>query len=293
MISTAQKFFNGFARYVQKPTLALIAHQPTLNKVFEVVSLSAKSVPGTRQDWHLMPNFRIRQMRTPTSDQNLLLYFHGGGFTIGSSLTHRWLAAHLGHKIGAQIWVPDYRLAPRHPYPAGPTDCFETYREALKTTPPERIVIAGDSAGGCLVLNTVTRIAAAGLPQPAAIGLLSPVTDLAHRNASHHSFRDTDMLLPAKWIDRALTAYLDGHDPLDPQISPQDADLSFAPPAFIQVAEGEMLYDDAILTAKQLPQAELDIWQDVPHVWQLGVGRSPEANEAVARMTEFFNAHLP
>ena len=294
MTSLPQKLFNGFARYIEKPLLAHIAHQPTLAK-----TLDALAVPGmrplrsTKCARLYTPNFRIRRMIPTTATGKLLLYFHGGGFTVGSSFTHRWLGARIAAGISAEAWLPDYRLAPEHPYPAAPDDCLAAYKLALTCFAPKRIVLGGDSAGGTLVLNTVTRIAALGLPQPAALALLSPLTDLEGTGPSRETFRDTDMLLPHKWIARCLPAYLAGRDPKDPDISPAFADLSMAPPAALHAAEGEMLYDDAAQLATKLREVDFQTWNNVPHVWQLAAGWTAEADMSVSTLTQALRAHLP
>lgn len=294
MNTFAQKFFNGFARYVQKPTLAHVAHQPTLGRIFDATAaLMTRPLRGCEQRFTFLDDFRIRRMIPAEAGENLLLYFHGGGFTIGSSLTHRWLAARLAAQIGAQAWLPDYRLAPAHPYPAAPDDCLAAYRHALDSYPAERIVVAGDSAGGCLALNLSTRLTEAGLPQPAALALLSPVTDLSGGFESRKTFRDSDMLLPAKWLARCMPAYLNGHDPRDPQASPAFADLSDTPPTALHVAEGEVLFDDSADLAKRLPRVDHHIFWDVPHVWQLEAGWTTEAERSLRLIAAYLRQHLP
>lgn len=294
MTSTAQKFFNAGARYIQKPTLSALAHQPTLNKVFEATSaLTTRPLRGCEQRFTFLDRFRIRRMLPAQGGDNLLLYFHGGGFTIGSSFTHRWLAARLAAQIGAQAWLPDYRLAPRHPFPAAPEDCFAAYEHALWSYTADRIVLGGDSAGGTLVLNTITRIAKAGLPQPAAIGLLSPLADLTGSSPSRETFRHSDMLLPAKWVERCIPAYLNGQPPDDPTVSPLFADLSMTPPCALHVAEGEMLYDDAERLAGVLPDLGYHCWDNVPHVWQLAAGWTTEADTSLSVMAHYLKLHLP
>lgn len=294
MTSTAQKIFGTLARRIQKPTLALVAHQPTLNKIFEATSiLTTRPLRGCAQRFTFLDGFRIRRMIPANAGDNLLLYFHGGGFTIGSSLTHRHLAARLAAQIGAQAWLPDYRLAPAHPYPAGPDDCLAAYKHALESYPPERIVVAGDSAGGCLALNLSTRLKDASLPQPAALALLSPVTDLSGGFESRKAFRDTDMLLPHAWVQRALGHYLGAQDPTDPAISPAFADLSHVPPTALHWTVDEMLADDAEDLVSKLPQVACHRQEGVPHVWQLAAGWTPEADTSLEIMATYLNTHLP
>lgn len=294
MTSRRQHLFNGLARYLEKPLLARVQNQKALARVLDGLSVTAmRPLRGTKKAFLQTPNFRIRRMIPNTAQGNLLLYFHGGGFTVGSSYTHRWLGARIAAGIGAEAWLPDYRLAPAHPFPAAPDDCLAAYKLALTCFAPERIVLGGDSAGGTLVLNTVTRIAALGLPQPAALALLSPLTDLAHSYPSRVQFRETDMLLPHQWVKRCIPAYLAGGNPQDPDISPAYADLSMSPPAALHVAEGEVLYDDAANLAVTLPDVDFRTWKNVPHVWHLAAGWTPEADESVRQLVEKLRMHLP
>ena len=294
MTSNAQRLMNGFARYVQKPTLAMVAHQPTLSRIFDgTAALLYRRLPGCAQRFTFFDTYRIRRMIPKGAGENLLLYFHGGGFCIGSSFTHRWLAARLAAQIGAQAWVVDYRLAPANPFPAAQEDCLAAYRHALDHYPAERIVVAGDSAGGGLGLSLCVRLLAEGLPLPAALGLLSPLADLSGQFESRKSFRDTDMILPASWVDRALAHYLDGHDPKDPNISPAFADLSAMPPVALHWATGEMVAGDAEFLAQVLPAVECHEAEDVPHVWQLAAGWTPEADLSVEKMATYLRTHLP
>ncbi|WP_298356654.1 alpha/beta hydrolase [uncultured Litoreibacter sp.] len=293
MISKQQKGFNALSRYLQKPMLAHVGNQRLLNRIFGLMAYSMKPLPGTQDNMTALGGVPTRQMTPPQAAGNTLLYLHGGGFTIGSSFTYRWLAARIADQIGATAYLPDYRLGDRHAYPAAPEDCLAAYRVLLQQTDAKRIVIAGDSAGGCLALNTLTRAAEQGLPMPAALGLLSPLTDLTGSSASRQAFRDTDMVLPHSWVTSSTARYLAGHDATDPQASPAFADLSTLPPTLVQIAEGEMFFDEAVALGDTIPDASVDIWQDVPHGWQLAAGRSPEADEAVTRMAAFLRSHLP
>ncbi len=292
-LSKRQLAANLWARYVQNPTLGYTPGQRLLNAIFHATSLHLGPAPGTRSQKAFKGGIETRVMRGPDAAGNLLIYLHGGGFSIGGPYTVRGMASHLAAAAGATAWLPRYRLSTTAPYPAAPDDCFAVYRAALDEFAPERITLAGDSAGGCLVLNTLTRAQAAGLPMPAAVGLLSPVVDLRPDNPARDRFPKGDMLLPARWMRRCMPMYLGQTDPSDPGMSPIFADLSAAPPALIQVGRQELLFDDAERIAQRLPHAQLDIWDNVPHVWQMNAGLVPEATRAVWQMGAFLAGHLP
>ncbi|MGR3503875.1 alpha/beta hydrolase [Pseudaestuariivita sp.] len=294
MTSRTQHLFNLNARYLQKPMLARVANQPLLRCMFAATAFSAKPLRGTRTMRADKNGVEVQVQTPPSAGSALLIYIHGGGFTIGSSFTHRWLGAWLGEAIGAKVWLPDYRMAPETPYPAAPEDCLAVYKAALAEYAPEQIVIAGDSAGGCLTLTTALRARDAGLPQPAALGLLSPATDLDMASPANTEAlaRDDDMLLPAAWAHRAIPLYLAGHDPKDPGVSPLYADLSDLPPTLLHVGREELLYSHATRLAAKSPQVTVEPWSDVHHVWQLNVGRTREATDSVTRIGAFLKGHL-
>ena len=107
--------------------------------------------------------------------ERVLLYLHGGAFIVGSPNTHKHLAAALAGAAGVRALVPDYRLAPEHPFPAGLEDALCCYRHLLGTHEPAQIAIAGDSAGGGLVFALLLRLQEDGLPPPAAVVGFSPL----------------------------------------------------------------------------------------------------------------------
>ncbi|WP_050530133.1 alpha/beta hydrolase [Pseudaestuariivita atlantica] len=292
-LSRRQQVANAWARYVQKPTLGFTPNQKLLNGIFHATSAHLRTVPGTRQSRATPGGIDTRVIEGAGQSPNLLIYLHGGGFSIGGPFTVRGMASRLGQAAGCTTWLPRYRLASAASYPAAPDDCFAVYRAALDTHAPDRIVLAGDSAGGCLVLNTLTRAADHGLPMPAAVGLIAPVVDLRPDNPARAAFPHGDGLLPARWLRRSIPMYLGGHDPADPGLSPIFADLSKAPPALVQVGDTELLRDDAERLVQHMPNARLDVWEGVPHVWHMNAGLVPEATRAVQDMGAFLRGHLP
>lgn len=221
-----------------------------------------------------------------------IIYFHGGGYVVGSPLTHRNLTAKLASECNAEVAVVDYRLAPEHPFPAAPHDAFTVYKALLADgTPAERIVLAGDSAGAALVLACAIQARDAGLPMPAALVCLSPWTDLSLSGISVRTNESTDALLTVRSLADAGQAYLAGGNPRDPLASPQFADLSGLPPTLIQVADVEILYSDAVNLAAAANTAgvetKLDVSQGLWHVWHISARRMPEADEAIERVARF------
>ena len=243
---------------------------------------------------------------TPTDAKRRghLLYFHGGGYVIGSPATHAGLVGELARRAGLRTTSVDYRLAPEHPFPAAVEDGIAAYRELLANgTDPRDIVIAGDSAGGGLTLATLLSAREAGLPQPAAAVLFSPWTDLTLSGASIQGKKDADPIFTEPDLHAYADLYLADADAdagtadrTHPLASPLFADLSGLPPLLIQVGANELVLDDAVRLAGRAGadnvDVTLEIGGDLPHVYQHHYGRLDEADAALDRAAAFFTAHL-
>jgi cation diffusion facilitator CzcD-associated flavoprotein CzcO/acetyl esterase/lipase len=222
-----------------------------------------------------------------------MLYLHGGGFVGCSPQTHRPLTAALALH-GMRVFVPDYRLAPEHPFPAALDDVRAAW-DGLRTAWAEaggagRLVVAGDSAGGNLALALMISLRDAGQPLPAAAALFSPSTDLTGASPSLAANARRDAMFDGAALGRLAEAYLAGADPAQPLASPLLADLSGLPPLLLHVGEGEALRDDALRLADKARvagvQVELKVFHAVPHVWQL-IWRLPEARHSVREASRF------
>jgi len=225
----------------------------------------------------------------------VLLYLHGGAWTLGWYEPHRWLVGHLTRATGLRALALDYRLAPEHPFPAALEDCLAAYRWLLSSgTRPEQILIAGDSAGGNLTLTTMIALREGGEPLPAAGVCLSPVTDLAGTGQAAPPHPDAG--LPADWAGEQSRSYLGDTDPRLPLVSPYHADLHGLPPLLIQVGGDEFLLSDANRFASKARTAGVDVtlqvWPGMWHVWQILVGLMPESNQAVDAIGAFSRQHL-
>ena len=186
----------------------------------------------------------------------------------------------------------DYRLAPKHPFPAASDDALTAYRALLdQGIDPAKIALAGDSAGGNLCFSLLHRIGQLGLPMPGAVAAMSPVIDMTGASPSIISNRKSDLLLAYNWGQRAQRDYLNGASETDPIASPIFGSFNGAPPVMIQVATSEMFYDDSRRMAAKLREdgvnVRLDEWEDVFHVWHLNAGRSPEADQGIADLAAF------
>jgi epsilon-lactone hydrolase len=231
------------------------------------------------------------------SDRRHLLYFHGGGYVIGSSDTHAGLVGELARRAGIRTTSVDYRLAPEHAFPAAVEDGIASYRELLASGVDARdVVIAGDSAGGGLTLATLLSAREAGLPQPAAAVLFSPWIDLTLSGATIRGKAGIDPIFIESDLQAFVEFYLGAGDRSQPLASPLFADLTGLPPLLIRVGANELLLDDAVRLAGRAGadnvDVTLEIGSDLPHVYQHHHGRLDEADTALDQAARFIAAHL-
>ena len=199
---------------------------------------------------------------------SVILYLHGGAFIAESRAIHDPLLAAIGRAGGARGLMVDYRLAPEHPFPAAVEDCYAAWNFLLSSgIDPGRIVIAGDSAGGNLAVVTAMRARDEGMPQAAGLVLLSPVLDWTFSGASIQRNDGLDPLFRASSVNSLAPYYGAGVDPRDPRLSPLFGDLAGLPPALLMVGSSELLLDDSVRFAARVPDSELRIWHDMPHVF--------------------------
>ena len=227
-----------------------------------------------------------------------VLFLHGGAYSVGSFRNYGHFTWRLGKAARARVLALDYRMAPEHPYPAALNDALAGYCWLLdQGAKPDRILLAGDSAGGGLTLALLLKLRDEGVPLPAGAVALSPWTDLATTGASLHTKADTDPMLVASEIPHHAAMYLGGADPRDPYASPLYGDPRGLPPTLIQAGGDEVLLDDGVRMAEKMQAAgcdvELQVWPRMPHVFQLLATVMPEAQAAVAEIARFARRVLP
>jgi acetyl esterase/lipase len=226
-----------------------------------------------------------------------VLYLHGGGYVSGSPRTHRPLAGEIAHAAGARLLLPAYRLAPEHPFPAALEDAWVAYWWLLKQgVQPGQIVVAGDSAGGGLALALLVALRDAGLPLPAGLVCISPWVDLTLRGASLRANEGRDYLNAAA-IRAVAALYLNGRDAREPLASPLFADLRGLPPTLIQTGTAELLLDDSKRLARRAAAAgvpvELELWENMVHVWHFLYLFEAKARQAIRRVGCFVRERVP
>lgn len=221
----------------------------------------------------------------------VVLFFHGGEFTMGSTRDHLGLCIRLAREARARVLSVDYRLAPEHVFPAPVDDAVSAYRYLqAQGYLPHRIVPVGISAGGTIMLSALLSIAALKYTLPRAAVCMSPMTDLQFPGESVEKNRERDWLSPDR-LPSMRTAYLSGHDPADPRASPVRGTLKVLPRLYVQVGTNEILLSDVGTFVEKARWAgvhvQVEIWEGMFHCWQLFADQLPEGQEAVGHAGQF------
>jgi epsilon-lactone hydrolase len=232
-----------------------------------------------------------------TESNDVILYFHGGAYALGTAASAAGLASELGRRAGARVISVDYRLAPEHPHPAAVEDAVDAYRELIGAgQPASRIAIAGESAGAGLAAAALFALKSAGLPQPSCAALISPWADLTLTGESMKTKAGVDPALTPEGMRRRAADYLNGGDASAGLASPVFADLTGLPPLLIQAGSHEILLDDAVRLAANAAAANvavtLDVTPGVPHVFQAFAAILDVGEAALARAGAFLRSHL-
>jgi epsilon-lactone hydrolase len=222
-----------------------------------------------------------------------ILHLHGGWFNWGTAQAFRNFVGHIALSARSDAFVPDYRLAPEHPFPAAVKDAEACYL-GLVDRGINRIALTGDSAGGnlALVLLSIATADAAGTV-PVGAAVLSPVTDLALTGESFETRAEADPYFIKSQVAGLLRSYLGGSHPKNPVASPLYGDLAGLPPVSVHVGDDEVLLDDSRRYVERAVaagvDAKLDIWMGMPHGFVNGVGHLRAANEALRAIGAFLN----
>lgn len=255
------------------------------------VTLDAADARGVPAEW-------VTHVRSDPS--RVVMHIHGGAYVAGSPRTHRGIARALGHVARARVVMPEYRLAPEHPYPEPLDDVVTAYRWLVEDegVEPGRIAVSGDSAGGGLALAMLVRLRDEGYPTPACYVGLSPWTDLAATGASIEENNGRDVMfgeIPTELAALLGSLYCGDADPTDPRLSPMYADLTGLPPMLVHVGESELIRDDGLRLVSRARRdgvhASVGRFHGMWHVFQ--AFPIPEATWSYREIGGFIRRHIP
>jgi len=229
---------------------------------------------------------------SPASPARTLLYFHGGGYRLGTARGWCTFGSKLAAASAARVVLVDYSLAPEHPFPAALRDAITVYDAVYADG--SAVYAGGDSAGGGLAAALAVACLQRGVAVPKGLVLISPWLDLTQTAATFESRAETDLLFSKESADTAADAYLQGHDPRDPLASPQFADVAGFPPTQLFAGGAETLLDDSLEFAARVARAggavELVVAPDQQHVYPYLAPDSDAGRAAYAAIVRFLDA---
>lgn len=229
--------------------------------------------------------------------EQVLVYFHGGGFVSGSKETHRKLAGHLAREAGCRALIPDYRLAPGHTFPAQLEDARAVHDWLIaRGRQPSEIAFAGDSSGGNIATAAALALKRDHRPLPAAIVAFSPWYDMEASGKTFDTNAAADVAISRELVLTFGPIFLGGHSPADPLANPLYSDPAGLPPVFLACGSDETLRDDAERFAALAQRAGVDVVLQVAdgmqHAYQTMAGRVPEADASITEAGKWLRGKL-
>lgn len=238
----------------------------------------------------------IRAIPERARPDGIVLWMHGGAFTMMSAHTHKHFAGHLAAEAMLPVVIPDYSLAPEHPFPRALEEVGAVYDRLQRDRDHRTLFVVGDSAGAALAVGVQLTARLGGSDQPALTVLLCPWLDFTLRQQSLVRNAGLDAVLDPRTLPFHVAAYLDGMAPTHPVASPAHADLVGLGPLYIQAAEYDILVDDSHGFARRASESgidvELEITPELPHCYQFFAGVIPEADAAITRIAEKLSGRL-
>jgi monoterpene epsilon-lactone hydrolase len=257
-------------------------------------------LPGVRYLSALAGGIPAEWVLAPGADPDLrLLYLHGGGYISGYGAFYLAMAAHISAAADCAVLLPDYRLGPEHPFPAGLEDCLSAYQWLLETGPQgpalaRAVFIGGDSAGGGLSLASLLALRDRRLSLPRGAFALSPFADLSLTAESIRSQAKLDPIMHPNCLPEFVTRYVQPNEVRSPLVSPAFGDYTGLPSLLIHVGEHEIIRDDSIQVADRARAAgvtcDLEIWPGMFHVFQSHEPLLPEGRQSIDQIAAFLRS---
>ncbi len=295
-LSLRARFWRFFLRKVFKEQRLTIEQNRARGTSMAAYSRIPKDVRVEKIDIEGLPAAWIRP--AGAAPGKVILHLHGGGYVTGSIDSHLMMCVPMAQTLKMDLLLPDYRLAPEHPFPAAVEDAQKVYRWLLaQGREPGNIVISGDSAGGGLSVAAVLALREAGERLPAAVVCISPWADLTHQGQSHISKAGAEAVLQADVLKEWALCYTEAANLRNPLVSPVYADFHGFPPLLIQVGSEEILLDDSLMLAEKAREAGVDVtlkvWDGLWHVWPALGSLIPESGQAFEEIGQFIQAQMP
>jgi epsilon-lactone hydrolase len=244
---------------------------------------------------HTVDGLAVEALCAVEAPTRVILYLHGGAFLMGSPASYRNRAMRLSYRCHAEVFVPAYRLAPEHPYPAALDDAFAAWRLVRSLRPDGPLFVAGDSAGGGLCLSLLLRLRDLGLSMPTGSVLLSPWTDLTISGKSIDANHGRDLWFTRRHLEAWARYYVGGADGRSPYVSPVFADLAGLPPLLLFAGEDELLLDDSERVVDSARErgtaAAMVIGRGMQHDWPLTLPWLEESRMAWNAIQRFVEEH--
>ncbi len=270
---------------------------PELRTGFDMLGQMMPMADGVQIAETTLGGLATDRLATPDADDSrVLLYLHGGGYCIGTRASHRPIASALAKATGIGVLLPEYRLAPEAPFPAAVEDARAVYEELLTTYAPERIVVAGESAGGGLTAALLVNLRDEARPLPAAAVVISPWCDLTALGDVSDVALATDFLTPDVLVVFAANYAASEGERALPLCSPGTADLAGLPPLLVLAGANEILCSQDERLAARAKECGVDVTLEVEpdmfHAWPLFTVL-PEAQATIERIAAFVQEHIP
>lgn len=227
----------------------------------------------------------------------VLMYIHGGAYIVGRPAGYHGIGGNYAKMLGARVYMPDYRLAPEHQFPAPIDDTLRAYEWLLEQNiAASKIAFAGESAGGAMVVSVMVAAKSKGLPLPAVGSSISPWANLEHTGASMSNREGLDPLNSKPVLDILARAFLGDTLANHPLASPVFADVTGLPPILVQIGENELMLSDAMRLANHLAdnrvRVNLEVWPGMFHAWHFYAGMLAEGQQALESSVRFIEAGL-
>ncbi len=281
----APNFAANVPLQVQRDTLVAMGEQAEYPKELTLKEERLNNVPGA---WFSFPD---------VIDDRYIIYYHGGGFSMGGIKGYGGMATNIALHTRAKVFMPDYRLVPEHPFPAGLNDCIATYEGLLaEGVSSDSIILCGESAGGSLLFATILALKEKGVSLPKALFAMSPWVDLTCLSKTYEENRAEDPWLTPELMRSIAHQYAPNFDPTIPAASPLFGDISGFPPTLIHVGGAEIIQGDSIAFTEKAKRAGVDIslkvWDELWHVFHFFAPACPEGVEALKEIGDFVEKHL-